>query len=256
MKDNFNDSLNHVLSHEGGYVDHPRDPGGATNKGVTLKVFRAFYGEHLGKDDLRQLSVREAGAIYKKNYWDKCRCDDLPAGVDYAVFDQAVNSGPSRSSKWLQRAVGVSADGAIGAQTLAAVAAISAEITVKQMCDERLAFLQGLRNWEVFGNGWGRRVDEVRTKALVLSGGTPLTTPDAEVASFEILRTGASGEQVRELQEALNHDRETDGREAVLTVDGDFGLGTEAALIEFQSENGLEADGIAGHNTCQALGLI
>ena len=256
MKVNFNDCLNHVLSHEGGYVDHPRDPGGATNKGITLKVFRAFYGEHLGKEDLRNITVREAGAIYKKNYWDKCRCDDLPAGVDYVEFDQAVNSGPSRSVKWLQQAVGASVDGAIGEQTLAAVAAVDALATVNKMCDERLAFLRGLRNWEVFGKGWGRRVDEVRKQAQMLVGGTPLPTPDAEVASFEILKRGAQGDRVKELQQALNDDRVQDGREAELVVDGDFGAGTEAAVTAFQTENGLDADGIAGHNTLQALGLI
>jgi len=106
MQENFKDCLNHVLSHEGGYVNHPNDPGGATNKGITLKVYQGFYGEHLGKEDLRQITIREAGAIYRKNYWDKCKCDSLAAGMDYAVFDQAVNSGSSRSIKWLQMPVG------------------------------------------------------------------------------------------------------------------------------------------------------
>ena len=99
MKNNFKSSLKQVLIHEGGYVDHPRDPGGATNKGVTLKTFRRFYGKSQTKNDLKKITNKQLQKIYKKGYWDKCQCDELPAGVDYVAFDQAVNSGPGRSAR-------------------------------------------------------------------------------------------------------------------------------------------------------------
>jgi len=169
MNQNFGDSLQEVLVHEGGWSDHPKDPGGATMKGVTLKVFREFYGDNQDKDDLRQISDQQLAYIYKSGYWDKCHCDDLPPGVDYAAFDAAVNSGPTRSAKWLQSAVGADPDGAIGDKTLARLNRYSAIQVVNQMCDQRLAFLQNLSTWSTFGEGWGRRVEEVRQQALKMS---------------------------------------------------------------------------------------
>jgi lysozyme family protein len=253
MQENFKDSLNHVLSHEGGYVNHPRDPGGATNKGITLKVYRDFYGEHLGKEDLRQITIREAGAIYLKNYWDKCKCDGLAAGVDYTVFDQAVNSGPSRSIKWLQMAVGAKADGVLGSKTRAAVAKRDPATVVNAMCDERLAFLRRLGHWRDFGRGWSRRVADVRQQAVKLADGEILHEATSEEATYEITRAGSKGRWVRKLQRALNKHKATS---RPLLVDGDFGKSTTRVLKAFQKENGLLADGVAGHNTYQALGLI
>ena len=165
MQANFRKSLKHVLIHEGGYVDHPKDPGGATNKGVTLAVFQRVYGESMGKADLKAITDKQVKHIYKTGYWDKCRCDDLPAGVDYVVFDQAVNSGPGRSARWLQEVVGVPVDGGIGPQTLAATEACDGAEVVNGMCDERLAFMKRIKNgelWATFGRGWQARVDGVR----------------------------------------------------------------------------------------------
>ena len=146
MQKNFANALKHVLVHEGGYVDHPKDPGGATNKGVTLAVFQRFYGASKSKNDLRAITNEQLEHIYKTGYWDKCRCDDLPAGVDYVVFDQAVNSGPGRAAKWLQAVVGVPVDGGIGPQTIAATLQQDAAQVINAMCDERLAFLQRLKH--------------------------------------------------------------------------------------------------------------
>ena len=160
MKDNFEESLAAVLKHEGGYVDHPKDPGGATNLGCTKKVWEEWVGHEVTKDDIRSLTVADVSPLYKARYWDKCRCDDLPRGVDFAVFDLAINSGTGRASKLLQRAVGVAADGAIGPATLAAVASIGPRELASKICESRLQFLQGLPTWETFGKGWGRRVKE------------------------------------------------------------------------------------------------
>ena len=121
MKRNFKKALKHVLVHEGGWADHPKDPGGATMKGITLATYRRHFGEDKSKDDLRNITDEDLGQIYRSGYWSKCRCNELPAGVDYAVFDGAVNSGPGRGAKWLQAALGAKQDGGIGPKTLSRV---------------------------------------------------------------------------------------------------------------------------------------
>lgn len=247
MKANFDESLKHVLVHEGGWADHPRDPGGATMKGVTLAVFRRYYGPNKGKNDLRNITNEQLGNIYKTGYWDKCKCDDLPNGVDYAVFDAAVNSGPGRAAKWLQGAVGAVQDGGVGENTLSQVAARSPEAIVNNMLDRRLQFLKRLRTWSTFGRGWRSRVGGVRGTALRMVGagggdGTQDVTPNVD---FEMVTLGSKGKWVVKLQTALD-----------IEVDGDFGPATEAALKAFQSSQGLEPDGHAGRNTYRALGLI
>ena len=166
MNDNFEESLAHVLKHEGGYVDHPKDPGGATNLGCTKKVWEEWVGHEVTKDDIKALTIADVSPLYKARYWDKCRCDDLPRGVDFAVFDFAINSGVGRASKLLQRAVGVAADGAIGPATLAAVADANPRELATKICELRLAFLQVLPTWETFGKGWGRRVKETEKTAF------------------------------------------------------------------------------------------
>nr|VFJ43024.1 MAG: Predicted Peptidoglycan domain-containing protein [Candidatus Kentron sp. DK] len=250
MNKNFEDALGHVLVHEGGYVDHPKDPGGATNRGVTLATFQRFYGEGKGKEDLKAITGEQLRHIYRSGYWDKCRCDELPDGVDYVVFDQAVNSGPGRSAKWLQSAVKVPVDGGIGPRTLKAVNDSAYARTVETMCDERLGFMKRIRNgqlWAVFGKGWQRRVDGVRVHGLVLATGGA-ANDDGEIVpsvDYEIIGLGSRGEWVRKLQEELE-----------IGADGIFGAGTETALKAFQIDAGLEADGIVGRNTWRALGLI
>ena len=121
MKDNFHDSLIMLLKHEGGFVNHPRDPGGMTNLGVTKKVYEEWMGREVSEQEMRDLQPKDVRDLYKKNYWDRCKCDDLPSGLDFAVFDWAVNSGTGRSSKGVQKACGAEPDGAIGPKTLALV---------------------------------------------------------------------------------------------------------------------------------------
>ena len=125
---------------------------------------------HATAADVRAMTIDEAKAIYRDRYWNAMRGDDLPPGVDYCVFDYGVNSGVGRAAKVLQRLVGAGVDGTIGDVTLAAVRSADAEQLINRICDERLAFLQGLSTWGVFGNGWGRRVREVRTAALAMAG--------------------------------------------------------------------------------------
>jgi lysozyme family protein len=165
MKENFDEALAAVLHHEGGFVNHPKDPGGMTNLGVTKRVWEEWVGHDVDEQAMRALTPEVVGPMYKVKYWDKIKGDDLPDGVDYIVFDAAVNSGPGRAAKWLQAAVGASVDGAIGAGTLKAVADFPAANLIHAYQAKRLEFLQNLPTWETFGKGWGRRVAEVSSTA-------------------------------------------------------------------------------------------
>lgn len=161
----FDACLPLILAHEGGYVDHPKDPGGATNLGITLDTLSAHRGRRVTKDDVKALTVAEAGAIYLKNYWFPIHADKLPAGVDYILFDLAVNSGVGRARKYLQRAAGVADDGIIGPATLAAVKARKPMQLVDSIAGLREAFYRGLDTFPTFGKGWLRRLAEVTAKA-------------------------------------------------------------------------------------------
>lgn len=166
MDRNFGRALSCVLEDEGGFVNDPHDPGGATNKGITLATFRRYVAKSATVDDLKHLTTAQAAKVYRKRYWDAVKGDDLPDGVDYTVFDFAVNSGQSRAAKYLQTIVGVPADGVIGSKTLAAVKATDARAVINMLCDRRLTFLQGLKTWPRYKNGWTDRVHGVREVAL------------------------------------------------------------------------------------------
>jgi lysozyme family protein len=165
VKENFDDALKAILHHEGGYVNHPKDPGGMTNLGVTKRVWEEWVGHEVDEKAMRALTPELVGPLYKAKYWDRIKGDELPTGVDYAVFDAAINSGPGRAAKWLQTVVGAVPDGAIGNGTLAKVAAMDAEDIVRKYQETRLAFMQSLPTWDTFGKGWGRRVAEVGSAA-------------------------------------------------------------------------------------------
>lgn len=170
MKENFASSLAAVLVHEGGFVDDPLDPGGRTNKGVTQAVYDDWRaGENLPRRSVRYLNDYETGAIYKHRYWDACRCDGLPSGLDYCIFDFAVNSGVNRASRYLQRAVGVLDDGKIGPATLAAVVGKPLDRLINAVCTMRQAFLEQLPTFHRFGRGWTVRVAEVETRAKAMA---------------------------------------------------------------------------------------
>ena len=172
MKINFAQALGLTLRHEGGFVSHPKDPGGATNKGITLATFSLYLGRKASVVELKMISDTQLCEIYRKQYWDKVRGDDLPGGLDFCVFDFAVNSGPGRAAKMLQDLVGAEADGSIGHKTVAAVLEHVSRETLPKVIDQyqakRLHYLQALPHWETFGKGWGRRVNEVLDEAMLM----------------------------------------------------------------------------------------
>tara|TARA_R110000822_G_scaffold19407_1_gene63338 strand:- start:144 stop:752 length:609 start_codon:yes stop_codon:yes gene_type:complete len=178
-------AIRKILEHEGGYVNDPNDPGGPTNKGITIATFRRHIKRNGTIADLKALTIEQAVTVYKAQYWDKVRADELPGGVDYTVADFAVNSGPSRAVKYLQAALGVTQDGAIGPQTLAAAAAADPEALINKINADRLAFMnriQGGALWRSFGRGWQRRVDDVRATSLALVETAPRVKPEPYAA--------------------------------------------------------------------------
>ena len=168
MRSNYAESLQAVLVHEGGFVNNPKDPGGMTNLGCTKAVWEEYVGHPVDEKAMRALTPADVAPLYKRKYWDKVCGDDLPAGVDYVVFDAAINSGAGRAAKWLQACVGVEPDGGIGPKTLAAVQAFDAKQLVEDYSKRRLSFLMDLPTWDTFGKGWGRRVNEVQNVGLKL----------------------------------------------------------------------------------------
>lgn len=161
MRSNFEPSLKWLGLSEGGYVNDPDDPGGATNRGVTQATYDAFRKRNgVATQSVRRITDEEVRQIYRRQYWDRVQGDELPSGVDYAVFDFAVNSGVSRAAKHLQAIVRVGQDGIIGEITLAAVAAHPDKARlIIDLCASRMRFLRGLSTWWKFGRGWTRRVE-------------------------------------------------------------------------------------------------
>jgi lysozyme family protein len=165
MNTNFDKSLAELLKHEGGFVNHPSDPGGATNLGVTQAVWEDWIDRAVSEENMKALTPAKVAPLYKELYWDRIKGDKLPSGVDYCVFDAAVNSGASRAAKWLQTTVAAVSDGAIGEQTLKLVLLTNPQMLIDKYSANRLAFLQRLETWPTFGKGWERRVREVQQTA-------------------------------------------------------------------------------------------
>ena len=169
MKENFDKCLEMLLHHEGGFVDHPKDPGGMTNLGVTRKVYEKWVGRKVTEQEMRDLTPDDVAPIYKKNYWDKVRGDDLPSGVDWVAFDWAVNSGTGRPAKAIQRCIGAIQDGAIGPKTLALVSEKDPEHIIQYVTTTRQRFYERLKTFETFGRGWTRRNSETQEIALEMA---------------------------------------------------------------------------------------
>lgn len=168
MKDSFHRALQQTLHHEGGWSDHPRDPGGATMKGVTLRTYSGFLGRDATKDELKNIPDEHLERLYRDGYWNAVRGDDLPSGIDMMVFDFAVNAGRKRAIITLQRAVDMpiaQQDGAIGPGTLAAVRDKCNRLGTGSVADNygvlRELFYRGLPTFDVFGKGWLRRNETV-----------------------------------------------------------------------------------------------
>ena len=180
----YDAALARLLAHEGGYTNDAADPGGPTNFGITIADYRKYVKPGATAADVRAMKVEEAKAIYRSKYWDAQRCDALPAGVDYAVFDYGVNSGIGRSGKVLRRVLGLpDNDWRTSNDVLAALGKRDAKAIVAAVCDERLRFLQRLSTWPVFGRGWGARVAEVKAYALKLAAGATAAAPTPAATS-------------------------------------------------------------------------
>lgn len=178
----FERSLQKVLIHEGGFVHLKADPGGATNQGVTQAVYDT-YRRTIGapKRSVKLLEKHERDDIYRSRYWSLIKGDSLPVGVSYVVFDGAVNSGVSQSVKWLQRALGINADGVIGPQTInAAKDHPNHDRLIADICDRRMAFLKALKTWSTFGKGWAARVNGVRAVGQAWASGIDANVPASE----------------------------------------------------------------------------
>ena len=170
MQANYDKCLEAILHHEGGYVNHPKDPGGETNLGVTKRVYEEFGGTK----DMKDLTVEDVAPIYKKGYWDKMKGDDLPNGLDLCVFDFGVNAGPGRAAKYLQTMIGTVADGGIGPNTLAKLKEYvdenGIEKTIENYQQNRQRYYEKLSTFDTFGRGWTRRVTETTELAKSLVG--------------------------------------------------------------------------------------
>ena len=169
MKKNFEKSLEMLLHHEGGYVWHPEDPGGETNHGVTRAVYEQWVNRQVMDGEMKALTHADVAPIYKKNYWDKLKGDDLPSGLDFAAFDWGVNSGTGRPAKVIQRYVTAAQDGAIGRQTLGLIAENNPADIIQYLYEQRQKFYERLKTFETFGRGWTRRNQETLKASLEMA---------------------------------------------------------------------------------------
>lgn len=179
MRSNFDACLKVTLAYEGGWSDHPRDPGGATMKGITLGTYRRWKPKAT-KVQLRNISSDMVATIYRADYWVPIKGDTLAAGVDLATFDAGVMSGPGRARKWL----------------LASVGGTDAE-TVKRICAKRLGFVQSLKTWVTFGRGWGTRIAAIEAKgvAWALAAVSSPKQVQAELAKEKIAADSKASKQ-------------------------------------------------------------
>lgn len=196
MQSNYDAALAAVLVHEGGYVNHPADPGGATNKGITIAVWNAHrksIGLPGGVDTLRALTIADAGQIYWQNYWNPIRGDELPPGVDYAVFDLAVNSGVGRARQFIRRTLGAAEHkGPITDQEIEALWSLQSwDNFIAAYCNKRLAFVMSLETWPTFGLGWSRRIKGVLAHATAMAPDDPAAYANALQDGRETIGSGA-----------------------------------------------------------------
>jgi lysozyme family protein len=169
MTKNFRDCLELVLKSEGGYIDHPKDPGGRTNLGVTQRVWEEWIGHPATEKDMRELTPALVAPMYEMRYWRTSYCEKLPRGLDLLVFSMAVNAGAGRSVKLLQDAIGVVTDGVIGPNTMAKINEANVETLIDKFSEARTAYYKGLKLFHVFGVGWLRRTENERKEAIEMA---------------------------------------------------------------------------------------
>ena len=215
------------------YMDHPKDPGGATMCGVTHRVYDAWrIANGKPKRDVREIEDDEIIAIYRENYWNAVPCGKLPSGVDVAVYDMAVHSGPARAVKILQRVLGVQEDGHLGVVTLTAVNGADKGVLVKQYMDARRKYIRSLRNYEPFAKGWEARMDRIETMALTNayiepSPNEPQEQRDNSIPVTEIVQDASEAGRAYEAQAKSMKESST---AQAATIAG--GLGTAQVGVE------------------------
>jgi lysozyme family protein len=178
MNLNWDKSFDMVVAHEGGFTNDQRDKGnhlpdgreGCTMWGCTQAVWEKYVGHEVTQDDMKALKKEDVKPVYKRDYWDAVRGDDLPTGVDYAVFDFAINAGPAAARKMIQRALGVNPDGAIGPATMKAIQDADGKELMQKFSDAKTSFYKSLDNFPVYGKGWLKRVADVQTAASTMIG--------------------------------------------------------------------------------------
>jgi lysozyme family protein len=165
MNINWQKSFELMLESEGGFVNHPSDPGGMTNLGVTKATWESWVGREVDEAEMRGLTPEKVEPLYKERYWDAVRGDELPMGLDYLMFDFAVNAGAGRAIKTLQTAVGVTPDGGFGPITMAAVQAVNSVKLIERFSQAKEDFYRSLTTFSTFGKGWLNRVADVKQHA-------------------------------------------------------------------------------------------
>jgi len=170
---NFGNCVHKVLRHEGGYVNHPDDPGGITNLGVTKKVYDAWTGKESTVDQMKALNDEDVKPIYEENYWNKIKGDELPNGLDLCIFDFGVNAGPSRAAKMIQKMADTTVDGGIGPNTIKAINALVKKDGLEEVINlyqtKRQAYYESLKHFDTFGRGWTRRNEDTTAYALEMA---------------------------------------------------------------------------------------
>lgn len=270
MRKNLVKFLPMLKAHEGGYVNHPRDPGGCTNLGITIATYRAHVNKRGTCADLKKMSWNVAADIYAKTYWRQSGSDMLPAGVDVSVFDMGVNAGPSRAVRLLQEVLGVSRDGKVGPATAQAARDFQGDL-VAAYAARRLRYYRSLRTWRTFGRGWARRLRETEAFANDLVDGPPAVAPvDSSEADHDddtvvVQRPGPQHllTIARSVVSATLSARDPDVHiaQALLAgagfsagaVDGVAGPKFTRAVRAYQKAHGLQADGICGKKTWASL---
>jgi lysozyme family protein len=168
MNTNWQTSFELMLKSEGGFVNHPSDPGGMTNLGVTKATWEGWVGREVDEAEMRGLTPEKVEPLYKERYWDAVRGDELPMGLDYLMFDFAVNAGAGRAIKTLQTAVGVTPDGGFGPITMKAVEAVDPVDLIERFSQAKEDFYRSLTTFSTFGKGWLNRVAHVKVKASAM----------------------------------------------------------------------------------------
>jgi lysozyme family protein len=162
----FKECLELVLKSEGGFVNHPSDPGGMTNLGVTKKVWEDFVGHPVSEADMRALTPEKVAPLYEQKYWRPTYCEVLPRGLSLLIFSMGINAGPGRGVKLLQSSIGCVADGVIGPRTMELIKSADVTDLIQKYSNARRDYYKSLKTFEVFGKGWLARVDREEKEAL------------------------------------------------------------------------------------------